>query len=119
MARNLAIRCTGTVLMPIAQLVAAKEPAMCLGNRLLKAGLSHSGTAVQTPGTVVSGHSKTDHACDRFPDKTGYSPLGGTKPWVKDRFRTVRRGTSDPKRAVAQVPQSGHSTLQPVEKSDQ
>lgn len=62
----------------------------------VKAELSHSGTPVQTAGTVVSGHSAIDRASDRFPDKTGYSPLGGTKPWVKDWVRTERSGTPDP-----------------------
>lgn len=46
----------------------------------LQAGLSHPGMAVQTPGTVISGHSETDHAIDRFHDKTRYSPLVGTEP---------------------------------------
>lgn len=74
--------------------IAAKQPMTWLCR--LEAELSHSGTAVQTAATVVSGHSAIDHASDRFPRRTGYSPLGGTKPWVKDRFRTVRSGTSDP-----------------------
>lgn len=79
-----------------------------IGIRLFEAELSHSGTAVQTAGTVVSGHSAIDHASDSFPDKTGYSPLGGTKLWVKDRFRTVRRGTSDPLRTFKDSERSGH-----------
>lgn len=45
---------------------------------------------------VTSGHSVFDQASDRFTVKTGYSPVDGTKPWVKDRFRMGRSGTPDP-----------------------
>lgn len=50
---------------------------------------------------VTSGHSVFDQASDRFTVKTGYSPVDGTKPWVKDRFRMGRSGTPDPMRTVA------------------
>jgi len=45
---------------------------------------------------VTSGHSVIDRASDRFTDKTGCSPVDGTKPSVKDRFRMGRSGTPDP-----------------------
>ena len=45
---------------------------------------------------VTSGHSVFDQASDRFTDKTVYSPVDGTKPSVKDRFRIGRSSTPDP-----------------------
>jgi len=45
---------------------------------------------------VTSGHSVFDQASDRFMAKTGYSPVDGTKPSVKDRFRMLRSGAPDP-----------------------
>lgn len=44
---------------------------------------------------VTSGHSVFDQASDRYIFKTGYSPVGGAKPSVKDRFRMGRSGTPD------------------------
>ena len=58
---------------------------------------------------VTSGHSVFDQASDRFTVKTGYSPVDGTKPWVKDRFRMGRSGTPDPERASEFSPQTGHA----------
>jgi len=55
--------------------------------RQLKTELSHWRIAVQTAGTVASGHSAIDHASDRFTFKTRYSPLDGSKTWMKDQFR--------------------------------
>ena len=46
---------------------------------------------------VTSGHFVFDQASDRFTVKTGYSPVDGTKPSVKDRFHMGRSGSPDPK----------------------
>lgn len=48
---------------------------------------------------VTSGDAVFDQASERFIDKTGYSPVDGTKPSVKDRFRMGRSGTPDPSRS--------------------
>ena len=50
----------------------------------------------------------SDHASDRFTAQTGYSPVDGTKPSVKDRFRMGRSGTPDPQQKFA------HETAMPV-----
>jgi hypothetical protein len=54
---------------------------------------------------VTSGHSVFDQASDRFMAKTGYSPVDGTKPSVKDRFRMLRSGAPDPKRSSKVKPE--------------
>lgn len=66
---------------------------------------------------VTSGHSAFDQAGDRFTSKTGYSQIAGTQPWVKDRCRVGRSNAPDPLLPVADIPQSGHSTLQRMENS--
>lgn len=51
---------------------------------------------------VVSGHAAIDHASDRFPVKTGYSQVDGTRPSLKDRC---------PMGEVALPTLSSHATL--------
>lgn len=56
----------------------------------------------------------SDHASDRFTAQTGYSPVDGTKPSVKYRFRMGRSGTTDPFRKLEQhmqEPESSRSIL--------
>ena len=60
---------------------------------------------------VTSGHSVFDQASDRFTVKTGYSPVDGTKPSVKDRFRMGRSGTPNPRLSFPRVPQTGPSVV--------
>lgn len=52
----------------------------------VQAELSHARTSVQAVARIVSRLSAIHHTSYRFTIKTGYSPLDGTKPWVKDRF---------------------------------
>lgn len=53
---------------------------------------------------VTSGHSVFDQASDCFTIKAGYSPVDGTKPSVKGRFRMGRSGTPDPEEPVRNRP---------------
>ena len=46
---------------------------------------------------AVSGHSTVDDTSDCFTFKTGYSPVGGNTPAVKERFRTALFDTPEPK----------------------
>ena len=56
----------------------------------------------RTIARVTSGHSVFEQANDRFTYKTGYLPVDGSKPSVKDRFRMGRSGTPYPLWSFAQ-----------------